>query len=26
MEEQKPDEVVALAARHEVSFLPPPPA
>jgi quercetin dioxygenase-like cupin family protein len=26
MKEQKPDEVVALAARHEVSFLPPPPA
>ena len=26
MKEQKPDEVVALAARHEVSFLPPPPS
>src|SRR5262245_2468907 len=24
--EQKPDEVVALSARHEVMFLPPPPA
>jgi glyoxylate utilization-related uncharacterized protein len=26
MKEQKPEEVVALAARHEVMFLPPPPA
>jgi quercetin dioxygenase-like cupin family protein len=26
MKEQKPDEVVALAARYEVMFLPPPPA
>jgi hypothetical protein len=25
MKEQKPDEVVALAAKHEVVFLPPPP-
>jgi quercetin dioxygenase-like cupin family protein len=25
MKEQKPEEVVALAARHEVMFLPPPP-
>jgi mannose-6-phosphate isomerase-like protein (cupin superfamily) len=25
MKEQKPDEVVALSARHEVVFLPPPP-
>lgn len=25
MKEQKPDEVVALSARHEVMFLPPPP-
>jgi quercetin dioxygenase-like cupin family protein len=25
MKEQKPDEVVALSARHEVEFLPPPP-
>jgi quercetin dioxygenase-like cupin family protein len=25
MKEQKPDEVVALAARYEVNFLPPPP-
>jgi len=24
MKEQKPDEVVALAAKHEVMFLPPP--
>lgn len=24
MKEQKPDEVVALSARHEVNFLPPP--
>jgi len=24
MKEQKPDEVVALSARHEVMFLPPP--
>ena len=26
MKEQKPDEVVALSAKHEVMFLPPPPA
>jgi hypothetical protein len=26
MKEQKPDEVVALSAKHEVLFLPPPPA
>jgi hypothetical protein len=26
MKEQKPDEVVALSAKHEVVFLPPPPA
>ena len=26
MKEQKPDEVVAIAAKHEVMFLPPPPA
>ena len=26
MKEQKPEEVVALSARHEVMFLPPPPA
>jgi quercetin dioxygenase-like cupin family protein len=26
MKEQVPEEVVALSARHEVSFLPPPPA
>ena len=25
MKEQKPDEVVALSAKHEVMFLPPPP-
>jgi len=25
MKEQKPDEVVALSAKHEVVFLPPPP-
>ena len=25
MKQQTPDEVVALSARHEVSFLPPPP-
>jgi hypothetical protein len=24
MKEQKPEEVVALAAKHEVMFLPPP--
>ena len=24
MKEQKPDEVVALSAKHEVMFLPPP--
>jgi quercetin dioxygenase-like cupin family protein len=26
MKEQKPDEVVALSAKHELLFLPPPPA
>ena len=26
MKEQKPDDVVALSARHEVMFLPPPPS
>jgi hypothetical protein len=26
MKEQKPEEVVALSARHEVMFLPPPSA
>jgi hypothetical protein len=26
MKEQKPEEVVALAAKHEIVFLPPPPA
>ena len=26
MKEQKPDEVVALSAKHEVMFLPPPPS
>jgi hypothetical protein len=26
MKEQKPEEVVALAAKYEIVFLPPPPA